>query len=724
MISVFGKMETSFSGYGLAILENASDIEITEKLNRECVLQFSLPATDPKAANVAEENIIKHEGQLYTIKRITTDKAEDGAMMTAYCEQVFFGLIDEYIEDRRPTEATANYALEQALLGTEFEVGTVSVGGTNTAYFIQTNPVKAINAIIERWGGELKVTGFTVDLLDRRGTDNGVQFRYKKNLAGIHREVSTESVVTRLYAYGYDGLTLESLTGQKYIDSPHIGNYRRPKIGEYKGDEETPEALLAAAQKELTARETPMVSYSVDVVELKALAGYDHEAFELGDTITVIDEELGISVQARIVEYTRYPLEEYKSKVTLANFAEGIDRTLAQLEATRRTVDRVFTDTGNVNTAWLEGKIDALKNGLEASGAYSAAQVIPGKGFLLANTDQDSPDYGALYMGPGIFALADDKIAGEWNWRTFGTGKGFRADEINAGNANASGVNGNNLNASSFTGGTLDNSVLPKNTGTDLDSEVAEKINGSLDEYAVTTIIGNTITSGYINALKVTVLGAVTAGSLNGVTLAIGSGNNVFKATASGIHLGNSLFASAPFSVDMAGKLTANDANIEGVFRAKDGATIVTELYKDGYGGKLMINNKDGKRAVEFGTMFGVDNPGGRLFIYNGISTSDSRIRVEAYNDNYNDCGVLQLNGASRDAQAYLAGNGSYFKNHLTVGRMFEYYSGFALSVFGKTSLETVRLTPRGFPSSPEPGMVFSDGNFIWFYGEGGWRNI
>jgi len=49
----------------------------------------------------------------------------------------------------------------------------------------------------------------------------------------------------------------------------------------------------------------------------------------------------------------------------------------------------------------------------------------------------------------------------------------------------------------------------------------------------VTTIVGNTITTGYVNALGITVLGAVTAGSLTGLTVTGGT----FQTAASGMRV-------------------------------------------------------------------------------------------------------------------------------------------------------------------------------------------
>ena len=83
-----------------------------------------------------------------------------------------------------------------------------------------------------------------------------------------------------------------------------------------------------------------------------------------------------------------------------------------------------------VSTAWFEGVINGLQNQLVASGSYATAEVIEGKGILFENTNVSSNDYGAVYIGPGILAIADEKIGSPptWNWRTFGTGKGFTGD--------------------------------------------------------------------------------------------------------------------------------------------------------------------------------------------------------------------------------------------------------------------------------------------------------
>ncbi|WP_339208883.1 phage tail protein [Paenibacillus sp. FSL K6-3182] len=181
-----------------------------------------------------------------------------------------------------------------------------------------------------------------------------------------------------------------------------------------------------------------MLSYVADVTELKGVKGYgESEAFEIGDTVHIDEEDLKIEVTARIVEYEEYPLSPERSRVVLANFLPSPTDTLTKMQDTARVVESVTTGGGRISTGWIEGKINTLKNQLVASGAYASAELLLNEGFLLENTDMNSPDYGALYLGPGIFAIASEKVGGNWNWRTFGKGSGFTADVINAGILNA-----------------------------------------------------------------------------------------------------------------------------------------------------------------------------------------------------------------------------------------------------------------------------------------------
>ncbi|MED0766011.1 phage tail protein [Aneurinibacillus thermoaerophilus] len=448
---VYDKFDTEYKGYGLAILENAKDVRVYEKLNGEHTLELVLPRDDPKWEYIETDNFIKVDGHLYIIR--TTEERRDGAgklLSNIQCEHIFTELLDEYIQYEELINVTAQFALDQFLKDTRFSPDATRLTGNRDLEIEDGTPITAINLMLEEWKAEVRCDGmpgqdgkFRVTLLPERGEDRGIQIRYKKNLKSIKKTVDSRGVVTRLYVYGKDGLGIEgasqNTSGLSYLDSQYIGNYPRPKKGSITfNDIEDPDELYNAGQEHLKTVEVPKVTYEVDLIDLQAVAEYgDTEAIELGDTVRVIDEELGIDVFARVVEYEKYPYEPWRSKIVLANFRPGLSDFLSELNDAKETVQKITNSRGKVEASFLEGVINTLKTRITGSVAMANAQVMEDKGILFENTDVNSPDYGALYIGPGIFAIADRKNGDKWDWRTFGTGAGFTADVINAGILNA-----------------------------------------------------------------------------------------------------------------------------------------------------------------------------------------------------------------------------------------------------------------------------------------------
>jgi len=100
-------------------------------------------------------------------------------------------------------------------------------------------------------------------------------------------------------------------------------------------------------------------------------------------------------------------------------------------------------------------------------------------------------------------------------------------------------------------------------------------VNTGVATFTLDASTGNATFAGTLVAAAGT-LGSITAGTLSGVTMSIGTGNNIFKADSNGIYLGNATFASAPFRVDMTGALTATSATISGAITITSGSGITS----------------------------------------------------------------------------------------------------------------------------------------------------
>ena len=70
-----------------------------------------------------------------------------------------------------------------------------------------------------------------------------------------------------------------------------------------------PYQMLEYANMRLADYASPRISYVLKAMDLSVLTGYEHETWELGDTVTVKDDDLNLSVKTRIVR-REYNLQE------------------------------------------------------------------------------------------------------------------------------------------------------------------------------------------------------------------------------------------------------------------------------------------------------------------------------------------------------------------------------------------------------------------------------
>ncbi|MCX6826859.1 MAG: hypothetical protein NTV06_06310, partial [candidate division Zixibacteria bacterium] len=206
----------------------------------------------------------------------------------------------------------------------------------------------------------------------------------------------------------------------------------------------------------------------------------------------------------------------------------------------------------------------------------------------------------------------------------------------------------------------------------------------------VTTIVGNTVTTGFVNALNVTaqyVVASISISSptITGGTITIGSGNNVFKADSNGIYLGNAVFGSAPFRVSMTGAANVSDLTI-----ANGGTVSTTGKLRWGNGSKIwedasslmgfnavggtMIFYGASQQFVQFSSgsqaIFGVDSPYAPTGImcvgnFNVGVTGSANIPISRFNGGYvyfsNSGGNSSIYGGNSNRMEYNASNYHYF---------------------------------------------------------------
>lgn len=236
----------------------------------------------------------------------------------------------------------------------------------------------------------------------------------------------------------------------------------------------------------------PDVQYNIGYIDLYGLENAENDVLwpDISSTMAahLIDPELGINTWAFIDSVQKCYDKPWETKITIntnlsligqhtfTDVMSHIAEVASEMNAKQTKYDRAIirNDSGRISAETLQGKIDA--NTLKITGG-SSTWYTDEKGnmvFVSANGEN------AMTLTGNGFAIANSKNKyGEWNWRTFGTGEGFTADEIVAGYLSADRIATNSITAShlsSNVGETLD---LSSNVGI---TQTVTKIYKDVDE--------------------------------------------------------------------------------------------------------------------------------------------------------------------------------------------------------------------------------------------------
>lgn len=463
---------TVFDRWGkqTGVVANVIEAVHKDELNGEDSLTLLMPSCDlAKGQRIVwrDKRGIWHE---HTVSDVTDTHANGELYAAVYCENSIAELFTDYIEELRPYDVTASTALQKALSGTRWQVGTVDVTGTASASFYHTSPREAIASIVENWGGELSATievsgaqvaSRKVNLLKRRGAANGKRFEWTKDIVSIEREVGSDDVHTALYGYG-KGLEKQDEDGEA------TGGYERKlTFGSVNGgidwvgdddaklrwglpdgkggikhsfgkvefsDCEDPAELKRLTLKALDEQKHPYVTYTADVISLSD-AGYVHEGSATGDTVAIVDKELGERLQGRVLCTEEYLYNEQATVVTLGNIVRSIASVISGQQADLdwiRNHSASWDGAASISGSYINRIINSLNNTMNQTGGYTYYK--PGEGIITYDRPEDrNPTMAIQIKGAGFRIANTKKSNGDWNWRTLGTGDGLVADALVAG---------------------------------------------------------------------------------------------------------------------------------------------------------------------------------------------------------------------------------------------------------------------------------------------------
>lgn len=399
---------------------------------------------------------------------------QDGLTYEVYCEDNTSELYGHYIDDLKPRNELAATLLKRVLEGTRFEVGVVEDFGKRSFNLYRTNVKAALWKTLEEYGAEIQVRldvdkdGIKhryIDLKKSIGRDAGKRFTYKKDMGSIKKTTSIKDLVTALYGYGKgeeivgeDGQPsggygrkidfAELNNGKKYVEDEEArkkygtGPERKHIFGIADFDDcEDRAELLELTKAKLKELSKPKISYELSVEDISRYEGFEGEAVGLGDTVTVIDEEINTRVQTRIIAIKDNPLEEIEdSEITLGNFIKDLSSSMVEYDQLKSSFENnrnKFNDelkklAEGVKTSYMQKVLEKFNQELNETGGWVYAEE--GEGLLILNAPKDGNPTQAINLKGGKIAIANHKNPdGSFAYETFGDGDGFTANLIRTG---------------------------------------------------------------------------------------------------------------------------------------------------------------------------------------------------------------------------------------------------------------------------------------------------
>lgn len=449
--------------------------DITEAIHTDEVNgEDSLTVTSPVLQVEKGDRIVWQDAWTdwheHVVSSVKTTHAQGMVQHVAFCENSIVEIMTDHIDDLRPYNVTATVALTRALSVTRWGVGSVTVTSSGSANFYHTTAYDAVRTVIQTWGGEFAtsitvgaagVTSRELDLLVHRGADTGKMFTYSRDIKVLSRKVDEDDVYTAMYGYGkglenidedgvWNGGYERKLTfgdingGLDYVEDntaklhwglPDGNGGVKHSFGSVEFPDCEDEAeLMQLTTDYLQTVNHPRVEYAVEAVDI-ADAGFTADEVRTGDIVTIRDKVIDERLSGRILRVERYLCHNKATVVKVGNVSRSVTGLIGSQAAELQWMrdHSASWDAAAVNTTtYLDRLMANINNEMNAAGGYT--YWVQGEGIITYDRPIDQNPTKAIQINGAGFRIANSKNPDDsWAWRTFGTGDGFTADEINAG---------------------------------------------------------------------------------------------------------------------------------------------------------------------------------------------------------------------------------------------------------------------------------------------------
>lgn len=364
-------------------LDGISNWFITHSYGGSKSMQFDISTHHPHYPKILEEVVIEYDGTLYLIKQINERTASGTA--TVNCEIDLDDLKSKIYAEFNVDSDTFDHIAYEVLDGTGWEI--INPELVTNRRSMELTDVTPLDILEHCTNSTMYGIVYDFDNINHKiqiikptlEATSDVYFTDELNLTNVSYKASSTSLVTRLYAYGKDGLTIESVNdGKEYVDNTDYCD--KVVCAVWRDDRYTKtQSLKDAAIEKLRVLSQPERSYTCKIIDLaKINSEYSFLDISLYKMVTLIDREHKTKTLNQIVEYKEYPNAPEKNEATLSTVSAKITTKLTTLN---RWVNEI-----NVENIIDRQKINIIARDAEANSARIAEIYTEGDSDCILNS--------------------------------------------------------------------------------------------------------------------------------------------------------------------------------------------------------------------------------------------------------------------------------------------------------------------------------------------------
>ncbi|AFQ15550.1 phage tail spike protein [Bacillus thuringiensis] len=337
------------------------------------MLEFKTFDGTPHAITLQQQNLVLKEvrdGRIvpYVINN-EVEKDSNDRSLTVHSSGAWVQIAkDGIIKPQRIESETVNTFIDIALADSKWQRGITDYSSFHTMtideFIDPLTFLKKIAALFEleiQYRVEVsgsRITGWYVDMINKRGRETGKEVTLGKDLVGVRRIEHSRDICTALVGFvrgeGDELITVESINnGLLYItDNDAFQRWNahgKHKFGFYTPETEdrnmTPQRLLTLMKTELKKRVNSSVAYEVEAQSIGRIFGLAHELINEGDTIRIKDTGFTpkLYLEARVIAGDESFTDPTQDKYVFGDYREITDPN----EELRKIYNRILSSLGS-----------------------------------------------------------------------------------------------------------------------------------------------------------------------------------------------------------------------------------------------------------------------------------------------------------------------------------------------------------------------------------------